>query len=220
MKIQKMDLLVALYVFCILVAETMGGKTFPLLTLGSFKLNASVAIFVLPLIFTINDVVTEVYGKQRARSIIRSGLIMIVFLIGFTLLATALPPSGRFAGSEQAYDLIFHQSTRIAVASLIAFSAAEFLDVYVFSRLRERLGKGRLWLRNNASNFLSQFVDTTLFMTLAFYATNQGFGENFQFLWSLILPYWLLKCSMSVIETPLVYVGVAWLKRDGAKHGS
>lgn len=209
----KLDLLVAVYVFCILVAETMGGKTFPLTTIGSFQLNASVAIFVLPLIFTINDVVTEVYGKERARSIIRAGLVTIVLLIVFTLLATSLPPSPRFAVSEKAYDLIFHQSTRIAVASLIAFTAAEFLDVHVFSRLRERLGASRLWLRNNASNFLAQFVDTVLFMTLAFYATNQGLGGNVQFLWSLILPYWLLKCSMSIIETPLVYVGVAWLKR-------
>lgn len=219
MKIQRMDLLVALYVFCLLVAETMGGKTFPLLTIGDFKLNASVAIFVIPLIFTVNDVITEVYGKERARSVIRAGLTMIGLLIGFTLLATALPPSPRFASSESAYDLIFHQSTRIAIASLIAFATADFLDVAVFSRIREKLGSSKLWLRNNASNFIAQLVDTVLFMTLAFYATNKGFGDNIQFLWSLILPYWLLKCSMSVIETPLVYVGVKWLRGE-TKNGS
>lgn len=214
MKIQKIDLLVALYIFCILVAETMGGKTFPLATIGGFKLNASVAIFVIPLLFTVNDVIVEVYGKDRARSVIRSGLTMIVLLIGFTLLATALPPSPRFASSESAYDLIFHQSTRIALASLVAFAAADFLDVHVFSRLREKFGARRLWLRNNASNFIAQLVDTTLFMTLAFYATGRGLGDNFHFLWGLILPYWLLKCSMSIIETPLVYLGVKWLRGD------
>ena len=70
----KMDFLVALYIFCIAVAELMGGKTFPLVNIFGFQLNASVAIFVFPLIFTINDIITEVYGRERARSLIRSSL--------------------------------------------------------------------------------------------------------------------------------------------------
>ncbi len=213
-KIQKLDFLIALYIFCIAVAEFMGAKTFPITTIGTFKLNASVAIFVIPLIFTINDMITEVYGKERTRSIIRAGLVMIFFILLFTLLATSLPPSGRFAATEAAYDTIFQYSARIAGASLTAFALAEFLDVYVFSKIRERLGKKALWFRTNASNFISQFVDTSVFMTLAFYALNKPFADNAAFLLSLILPYWLLKCFMSVIETPFVYLGVRWLKKS------
>ncbi len=37
------------------------------------------------------------------------------------------------------------------------------------------------------------------------------------FLFSLILPYWLLKYSMSIIETPLVYLGVMWLREEKRK---
>src|SRR3989344_1080787 len=106
MKIQKFDLLVSLYVFCILVAELMGGKTIPLLKLGSIHLNASVAIFVIPLLFTINDIITEVYGAERTRSVIRSGLIIIFFILVFSLFATRLSPSMRFEKSEGAYDTI------------------------------------------------------------------------------------------------------------------
>ena len=213
LKIQKLDLLIAIYFFCIAIAEFMGTKTFPI-SFGPIKLNASVAIFVLPLIFTINDVITEVYGKERTRSIIRSGLIGIALILLFSVFATNLPPSIRFSGSEEAYDKIFGLSARIAAASLTAFAIAEFLDVLIFVRVREKLGKGRLWLRNNISNFGSQFVDTTIFMFLAFYAINRPFSENLPFLISLIIPYWLLKCFMSVIETPLVYLGVNWLKKD------
>ena len=89
---------------------------------------------------------------------------------------------------------------------------ADFLDVAIFAKLRKKLGKSKLWLRNNASNFIAQFIDTAVFMVLAFYALDKGFGSNITFLWSLILPYWLLKCFMSIIETPLVYLGVQWLK--------
>ena len=212
MKIQKLDLLISIYIFCIAVSELMGGKTFPLANILGYQLNASVAIFVLPLIFTINDIITEVYGKERTRSIIRSGLLVIALILVFSLLATTLPPSKRFEGIENAYDLIFTTSSRIAAASLTAFALAEFLDVFIFATIRQRLGKSKLWLRNNASNFLAQFIDTLVFMTLAFWAFDKGFLNNINFLWSLILPYWLLKCFMSVIETPFVYLGVKWLQ--------
>ena len=212
MKINKLDLIISIYIFCICVSELMGGKTFPLVNILGYQLNASVAIFVLPLIFTINDMVTEVYGKERTRSIIRSGLIVIALILVFSLLATQLPPSKRFESAESAYDLIFTTSARIAAASLTAFTLAEFLDVFIFAKIREKLGKSKLWLRNNASNFLAQFVDTLVFITLAFWAFDKPFLNNVNFLWSLILPYWLLKCFMSVIETPFVYLGVRWLK--------
>jgi hypothetical protein len=143
-KIQKFDLFVSVYVACIALAELMGGKTFPFVNLWGYQLNASVAIFVLPLIFTINDVITEVYGKERTRSVIRSGLVVIFIILLFSLLATSLPPSGRFQSSEAAYDEVFGLSARVAAASLTAFVLAEFLDVLIFVRLRERLGKRRL----------------------------------------------------------------------------
>lgn len=213
-KIQKFDFLVSVYVFCIAVSELMGAKTFPLFTIGTFKVNSSVAIFVLPIIFTINDVITEVYGKERARSLIRSGLLIILFILLFSLLATNLPPSLRFQKTENAYDMIFGLSARIAAASLTAFALAEFMDVLVFVKIRQLMGKKALWFRNNASNFVSQFLDTGVFMFLAFYSLDKTFNDNIIFLIGLILPYWLLKCSMSVIETPLVYLGVNWLKKD------
>ena len=212
-KIEKFDLLISVYIFCIAVSELMGAKTFPLVKLFNYQLNASVAIFVLPLIFTINDVITEVYGKERTRSVIRSGLFVILLILLFSLLATALPPSLRFEKTEKAYDVIFGLSARIAAASLTAFALAEFLDVFIFAKIRESLGKKALWFRNNASNFVSQFIDTFVFMFLAFYSFDKPFDSNIGFLFSLILPYWLLKCFMSVIETPLVYLGVRWLKK-------
>lgn len=213
-KIQKLDFLISLYIFCICVAELMGGKVFHLFKIGNFPLNASVAIFVLPIIFSINDIIAEVYGKERARSVVRSGLVMVALIFVFTLLAVSLPPSMRFESKESAYDIIFGLTARIAFASLTAFTIAEFMDIYIFSKIRERLGKKKLWLRTNASNVISQFLDTTIFITLAFYAFDKPFGNNLSFLAGIILPYWLLKCFMSVIETPFVYAGVKWLKKD------
>jgi len=197
------------------MSELMGGKTFPIFSIGSFTLNASVAIFLVPLVYLINDTITEVYGKPKAQSVVRSGLLMIVFLLLFSVLATALPASGLFAYANKAYGEIFSISIRISAASLIAFAIGEFSDVLVFYRIRQRLGKNKLWLRTNASNFLSEFLDTVIFFTLAFYSLSQPFGVNFSFLVGLIFPYWLLKCFLSIIETPLVYIVVHWLRLGG-----
>lgn len=215
LNIQKMDLLIAVYMFCIAVSELMGAKTFPLFSIGSFPLHASVGIFVVPIIYTINDTVAEVFGKQRAQSIVRSGLFTVLLFILFALLATSLPASKNFLASEKAYNMVFGVSIRIALSSLISFTIAEFTDIFIFVKLREKMKKKQLWLRTNAANVIGQFLDTAIFMTLAFYALNRPFMSNVIFLAGLILPYWLLKCCMSVIETPLVYLGVRWLRKEG-----
>lgn len=207
-----MDLLVSIYIFCVVVAELMGGKTFFIADIGGFHLNSSVSIFLLPIVFSINDIITEVYGKDRTRSLIRSSLIVIILIILFSLLATKLPASSRFLTNEKAYETIFNISIRFSLASLAAFALAEFTDVFIFSRIRERFGRDNLWLRNNVSNFIAQFIDTTTFMFLVFYILEKSFIDNLGFIFGLILPYWLLKCFMSVIDTPFVYLGTKWLK--------
>lgn len=213
-KIEKFDLLLSVYTFCIVVSEIMGAKTFPLFKILGFQINATVSIFVIPLIFTVNDVITEVYGKERARSVIRSNLFVIILILLYSLLVTHLPASTRYKSSDAAYDFIFGVSIRFSIASLIAFAVAEFMDVAIFAKLREKLGRKALWFRNNLSNFASEFIDTMVFITLAFYALNMPFGQNFSFILSIALPYYALRCSLSIIETPIVYIGVRWLKND------
>lgn len=214
LKINRFDLFFALYIFCIIVSELMGIKTFPLFQFGMIKLNASIGIFLIPLVYTLNDSIIEVFGVQRAKSVYRSGLLMVVLLILFSAFAIKLPPSERFQATQNAYELIFAQSIRISLASLTAFTLADFLDIVIFEGITKRIGKKKLWLRNNLSNFISEFFDTVIFMSLAFYAMGKPLIDNILFLTSLIIPYWLLKCSMSIIETPFVYLGVKWLKGE------
>ncbi|MGB4800437.1 MAG: queuosine precursor transporter [Candidatus Saccharimonadales bacterium] len=214
--IRPADLVVALYIFGIMAAELMGAKTFVIAHLGDYTLRASVAIFLMPLLFTLTDVVTEVRGRDRARSMVLSGLLVIVLLICFTTLATALTPSARSLSTESAYDTIFHNSIRMSIASIIAFASSAFLDIAIFARLKKRMHRRALWFRNNASNIISQFIDSAVFLTAAFYALEIGLGANVSFIFGLLLPYWLLRCAMSLLTTPLVYAGVRLLRSEPA----
>jgi queuosine precursor transporter len=210
--IEKLDFLVSLYTLCVAISELMGLKTFHIVTIGNFPLNASVAIFVVPVIFLINDIINEVYGREKAKSIVRSGLFMVFLIFLFSILATHLPASSRFAPMEKTYDSIFFFSARIAASSLMAFAISQFLDIFLFAKVRNKTGKKALWLRTNVSNFISEFFDSFIFIFLAFYALDKSLATNVPFLLGLILPYWFLKCFVSLIETPFVYIGVEWLK--------
>ena len=216
--IHKFDLVMSLYIFGVLTAELLGAKTVTVVHVGSLQVSASVAIIVMPLLFTLTDVVVEVLGKHRARSMVWCGLVCAVLLAAYSTLATHLPPSPRFAPSETAYDAVFGASARIALASLVAFGVSELLDVAVFAKLREHLHDRALWFRNNVSNFAAQLADSVVFVTLAFYSFSHSPASNAGFLLGLILPYWLLRCGLSVLETPFVYAGVAWLRRGGPKR--
>ena len=199
-KTQKLDLLLAAYIACIVAAELLGSKIF------QFSLSKLPSAFLscrLPLPSTI-----LLPSLSPRKSFIRSSLFILIGLALYNLLALILPPAKRFLESNDAYNLIFAKSLRITLASLTAFFLSERLDVYVFSKIREKLGTKNLWLRNNLSNFIGQLFDTTTFMLLAFFTPG-----NFSFVLSLIWPYWLLKCFMSVIETPFTYLGVRWLKK-------
>jgi len=216
-RVRKFDVLVALYVFGIMVSELMGGKVMPIGTIGSFHMVAGVAIFVMPLLFTSVDVIVEVYGKERARSLVRTGLMIVILQILAATFFTHLPATPFYESREAAYETVFGTSIRFGLASILAFATSELLDVAVFARLRQRMQGRALWLRNNVANFLSQLVDSAVFLTVAFYSLGMSFGANAKLLVGLIIPYYVVRVLFSLLETPLVYLGVRWL-RPAKRH--
>lgn len=200
---KKLDVLLAIYITSLVAAELIGSKITTIL--GA---NISVGIIAFPLTFLINDIVTEIAGKERARHFVRTGLIMLIMLFGFVLIARELPAASFYTHNE-AYETVFGNSLRIIIASLSAFIISELLDIAIFSKIKERLKK-YLWLRVNASNIISQFIDTLIFTFVAFYMVTDAY--NVEKMFALILPYWGLKILFSFVQTPLAYVGVWWLR--------
>lgn len=205
-----MDFLVALYITCLALAEIMSMKTIPLLKIFAYQLNVSVGIFVFPILFAINDIVAEVKGKARAKQLVYTSLLMVALIMVYSIFVTWLPESARFKDGE-AYNLVFAKAARISLASLLAFVVSGLLDVAIFHQIKVKTKGKMLWLRSNLSNFISQLLDTFIFASVAFYSFQDGLSSNFSFILSIVIPYWLLKCFMSVVETPLTYWGVKWL---------
>lgn len=209
---EKFEILLAFYIFLVVASETLGFKLIGFGQVDGWMVNLSVASFFLPFIYSINDMVTEVYGVKKTLSMSRLSLVIIFCLGMMALIFTNLPPSPKFLASEAAYDQVFGFSIRASLASLTAFAVAQWSDVFVFAKIRQKMKKSQLWLRNNLSNLVSLFIDTAVFMIIARYNFNETLSGNIIYLVGIILPYWGAKMLVSLLATPLVYRGVMWLK--------
>ncbi|MFH1972743.1 MAG: queuosine precursor transporter [archaeon] len=206
----KTDLLLAVFIAALILANILGTKITTL-----FGVRVSVGIFFVPLLFLITDVISEVYGKKKAKQFVIIAIVVLLMLFVMTYISILLPANTTW-GNQEAYQLVFGSSLRMIIASMIAFVLSQFHDVWSFHLLKKLTKDRFLWLRNNVSTIVSQFIDTTVFMFIAFYAISPKFTVPFIF--SLILPYWLFKVAFAALDTPLVYAGVAWLK--GKPHQS
>ena len=200
----KLDVLLGLFVASLIAANFLGSKITTIL-----GVSVSVGIFAYPISFLITDMIEEVMGKEKTKRFVLSGFIALVLVLILTLISVYLKPAGRYPYNEQ-YLIVFKSSLRMIIASFIAFGISQTHDIWAFNFWKQKT-KGRfLWLRNNLSTAASQFIDTTIFMFIAFYQVAPKFTVGFIF--TLIIPYWLFKIAFAILDTPFVYLGVKWLR--------
>jgi uncharacterized integral membrane protein (TIGR00697 family) len=198
---------------------------------SSQSLSFSVGLFAFPFAFLVTDIITEVKGKEEANDFFKVGLLILGIVLLYTSLAVNLPPAVRwdraaFPGASftqpEAYNFVFGSSIRFMIASFTAFGISQFLDILIFNRLKKKAGDKKLWLRNNLSTICSQFIDTAIFYLVAltklpfaipFLGIQAGSGLDFDFILRIFIPYFIFKVLFALFDTPLVYLGVWWLKK-------
>lgn len=169
-------------------------------------LPAAVIVYVFT--FPITDTIAEVYGKEAARQTVTAGFITQLCALAFIFFAIHLPAAPFFANQES-FEAIFSAGFRVTLASLVSYSISQNLDVTIFHRLKQRHGESRLWLRNNASTMSSQLVDTSIFITIAFYGT-MPIGA----LLGMIATQYVFKLLVAAADTPFVYLLVKLCRRE------
>lgn len=202
--LRKLLIALAIYLTSLMAANTLGLKIMPF----ALGLHLSVGVFMFPVVFLMTDVIGEIYGKRMARLFVLAGFVSTALFVLYSFISLAMPWAQAGEWVHASYNTVFGISARIAIASLVAFVVAEYQDVFAFFFFREKWGTKFFWLRSNLSNLWSQFLDTIIFMVIAFY----GVYSN-EALVSLIISWWLFKVAMGVLYTPLSYVGL-WLLKD------
>jgi uncharacterized integral membrane protein (TIGR00697 family) len=109
---------------------------------------------------------------------------------------------------NSAVNMMFGQTWRIVLASLLAFWAGEFMNSFVLAKMKVATNGKWLWTRTIGSTAVGEAVDSTIFYPLAFYGT----WSNEQVI-SVMIGNYLLKVLWEALSTPLTYVVVNFLKR-------
>ncbi|MCG8605786.1 queuosine precursor transporter, partial [bacterium] len=179
--------LLAVFVTFVVLTNTVGVKLFTV-----FGRTLPVSIIWYPLTFLVTDIASEMYGQKKARYLVIMGFCMSVVLLLFSLIGIALPVA-EFYPLQEDYTNIFGPIWRLLFGSMAAYLLAQLIDVRLF-HFWKRLTNGRhLWLRNNGSTMLSQFVDSFTVNTIFLYKNRTVFTGDFGDLMGIILSVYVIK---------------------------
>jgi uncharacterized integral membrane protein (TIGR00697 family) len=208
------DLMMAGFVAVLLCSNLIGVQKVSTINLpfyGEYIFGTGILFF--PLSYLFGDVLTEVYGYARSRRVIWAGFGALIFASFMAFAVTSLPAARTMSAEQQAaVNLIFGQTWRIVLASLIAFWLGEFVNSFVLAKLKIATEGKMLWLRTIGSTFAGEAVDSIIFYPIAFYGT----WSNEQLI-SVMIGNYLLKVLWEILATPVTYLIVGFLKRAEAE---
>lgn len=193
-----LSLIVAMSTMCSLMANLICGRT------GYFgPFVAGMGVFYFPIIYVLSDIVSEVYGYGVSRKVAWwTNLCNVIFVAGILLVATIVPPTPWALESDAAIKLLLIGTDgatgmiRVVVAGVIGAVLGGWANDCVFQWMKHRDGLKGFWKRKLLSSLVGEIVDTTLFITLAFYGTP---------VWASLMYFvqFGLKYTVEVLTCPL-----------------
>jgi len=203
-------LLGGLFITALITCNLIANK-FVTVDLGFKVFTISAGVLPYPITFLLTDILSEIYGRKKTNAVVYTGFAASLFVLMMLYLGSLFPSIEESPVNDDYYNTVFQNSWRIILASMVAYLTAQLVDVRLF-HFWKKLTKGKkLWLRNNASTILSQFVDTTLVVLVLFIGV-LPFGTIGDF----ILDGWLFKVLVALVDTAFIYFFI-WLIRSRFK---
>lgn len=194
--------LVSVFITSLISANILATKVF---ILGPIMAPAGVIAY--PITFLCTDIISELWGKGTARRVVWAGFIASILFMTLAYVAVIITPAP-FYPHQEVFAEIFGKLGRITVAGLSAYVISQSHDLWSFHFLKT-LTKGRhLWLRNNVSTIGSQFLDTIIFITIAFTGV-----MPLKAMVLMMASQWLVKVAIALLDTPFCYLGVGIVSR-------
>jgi len=222
-------LLASMFVVVLVLTNIIGVKLFVLFPGGAPSwwpgaagqpLTLTSGIITYPLTFLLTDLVSEIWGKRRADLMVKLGFLMSFVMLLLVQLAKALPPSGLWSNPdlgitdagemEFAFELTFFYPGLLLFSSMSAYLVAQLFDVRLYHFWWRVTGGRWMFVRNNGSTVISQLVDTIIVNSIFLH---WGLEMDWPTVWSIILAVYVCKVCLALIDTPLIYLGRAVLRR-------
>lgn len=201
-KFKYYSIIAGLFSATLVISNTLDTKIF---MLGAFAMPAGIILF--PLAYLFGDILTEVYGYKASRKVIWTGFSALILMVVSYEIARIIQPAP-FWEYQADYEHILGKVPRIVIAGITAYFCGEFVNSFVLAKLKIKTeGKG-MSIRFVSSTFVGQFVDTIVFVLIAFAGT-----MNFVDLIRVTISAWIFKVGWEIIALPLTIPFVKWLKK-------
>ena len=205
--------LAGIFIGALVITNAIAGKFFVL-----FGQELSCGIIAYPVTFLATDLISEIYGRRRANTVVGAGFVVSVFITLVVWIANNAPTFEQSAVSAEAFNEVFGLLPGVVFGSMIAYLVAQFVDVQIFEFWRKLTDGKYMWIRNNGSTFFSQLVDTVLVVTIALViwpeidanpATTPLGYETWE---GIVFGQYLFKLGIAAVDTPLFYVATHYLQ--------
>ena len=205
-------ILLTLFVISIVIANVVGARVITTgLSIGGISISTSGGAITYAVTFLCTDIISEIWGKQKAKSVIKYGFIGQIFATICIILTGFCKATD--VGMDAAYQTLLGQNWLFVIGSLCAYYASQSWDVFFFHKIRDTYVKkhGTIkhgkWLWNNGSTMTSQIIDTVVYASISF-------GIGLGFFWSkeglmnlvgLMIGQYILKACLALLDTPIFY---------------
>lgn len=177
-------------------------------TVELFGLTTTLGNILYASVFLSTDLLSEYYGKERARKAVLLGFVALFLATVYMQIALRfIPAASDFADPH--LQAIFGFLPRVAVASMVAYLVSQMHDVWAFHFWKQRTQGRHLWLRNNLSTMVSQLLDSAIFCSIAFIGV-----FPWDVWWEILLTTYLVKMLVAMLDTPFIYLAKRFIPQS------
>lgn len=192
--------------YCMTVIATITANIEVMLLVDAFGMEMTLGNILFAMTFLITDILSENEGKKASKMAVVIGIVTCIMFILISQSWMLYTP-GANDWAHPYFKMIFTNTPRMMIASLVVYAIAQFFDVWMYHvwwKLSTKLSGDRhkyLWLRNNGSTLLSQLLNSVLFTLFAFYGT-----YNVETLINIVMSSYCIFIVTSLADTPALYL--------------
>lgn len=151
-------LLSTIYCCMLIVSNILANRTFEI-----YKFMLPSAVIVFPIVYIINDVMTECFGFKNAKRTIITAFMLNLLAVIFFNIAIHLPTTQDFTS----YNIVLGNTIKSLFASFIAYLVGSFINAVTMDKMKQS-GSNKLMLRCVLSTLFGETCDAFIFITIMF----------------------------------------------------
>ena len=152
--------LAGIFFACMITSNILATRT---MEISFIALPCSILTF--PILFIVNDILSEIYGYKLTKDVIYLGFIINLVAVVLYQVAMIFPSS---SPNAPAFAALLSTTPRLFVAGLISYMAGNLLNSKILVKLKEKY-HNLLFVRVVGSTVIGVTVDSVIFILVSFY---------------------------------------------------